>query len=161
MSRLNLRLSLPEQELQTDLKIALAQYGLDRAALQLFGQSQDGADALADSRDLRRQPGHFLALRWRQVQAIPAGELLGIEPNIVSLLGIDLDDSADGVIVEHVRLRPAGLKGFVLLLHFVQQAIDHGSDERQRADGLPIDFGWRLFRHWLLGDGGQYRIHSR
>jgi hypothetical protein len=157
----SLWVSLPEQELQAHLKITLAQYGLDRAALQLLGQSHDRADSFADSRELPRQPGHFLALRWCQVQTVPARELLGIEPNIVSLLGIDLNDPADSVIVEHVRLRPAGLKVFVLSLRFLQQAIDQRSDERQRADGLPIDFGRGWFRYWLLRDGDQYRIHSR
>jgi len=44
----SLRLALPKQELQVHLKIALAQYDLDRAALQLSGQSDDGADWLPD-----------------------------------------------------------------------------------------------------------------
>jgi hypothetical protein len=55
----SLRLSFPKEELQTQLKVTLAQYDLDRAAFKFFGQSQDGADSLSDCWDPPR-PGDLL-----------------------------------------------------------------------------------------------------
>jgi hypothetical protein len=74
--------------------------------------------------DLLPQAGHFLALQWSKPQAFPAGELLLVNPNIASLVGVDLDDPVNGIVVEHVRLPTAGLEALILLLHFVQQPID-------------------------------------
>ena len=73
------------------------------------------------------------------IQAFPPGELLFVKPEILGLGGIDFNNATDGVIVEHMWLRPAGMEVRLLLFHLVQKVIDHGADQRERADGLPLD----------------------
>ena len=46
----------------------------------------------------------------------------------------------------HVGLRAGFLQGLILLLRGGEHAVDHGGDERELGDGLPV--GWRaLVRH--------------
>jgi hypothetical protein len=47
---------------------------------------------------------NFLTRRRIEIQALPPGELLFVKQEILGLVGIDLGDAMDGVVVEHVRL---------------------------------------------------------
>ena len=157
----NLQLPFPEKHFESQLEIALCHYGLDRASLQFFSQRQDGCDPLTDRGDLRRQPIYFLTLRGRQIQSFPPRELPFIKPDRSSAWsGSDFENTADGVIVEHIRLRPAGFEVRVLLLHLIEQAIDHRANQRQCADRLPVDFWRGVFRHRLPPWSNQYKIQN-
>jgi hypothetical protein len=57
-----LRFPLSEEPFESGFKITFGQYGVNRSALQFFGQGQDGCDPGFDGRDLFCQTIHLLKL---------------------------------------------------------------------------------------------------
>src|SRR5215471_18076359 len=102
----------------------------------------------------RLTPG-FLALSSRRSTRKRCGPFQSAERGY-SLRPI----AASLVLPQYVGLGPASFEVRPLLLHLVEQAIDHGANQRERADGLPVDVRRGLFRH-CLPPVGRTSIKSR
>jgi hypothetical protein len=57
------------------------------------------------------------------------------------LVGINLE------VIQHMRPRSAGHKIDVLPLRFIEQAVDHRTDQWERLDWLPVYLGRERFGH--------------
>jgi hypothetical protein len=54
---------------------------------------------------------------------------LFVQPKIAGLIGVKIDDTVNGVIVEHMRFRPAGFEVGILLFRLVEQTVNHRTDQ--------------------------------
>src|SRR5208282_5568823 len=129
---------LTEEVSEAEFDVAHPQYTLDGAVAQFAGQGQDIRGEIPKLSVLVVHAVQLASLGGRRLFPAPAADLLGIDFDVVHLLGMHLLHSVDGGVVEHVWPVLCLAQRAEMLARVVQRSINHAADQGHLADWLPV-----------------------